>query len=65
MPRLLHVLAEKGYSGGEVQLRLLMQHFAAAGFEQGVLLAPGARFRAAAEEMGVPVWEAPSGHPNP
>lgn len=59
MPRLLHCLAEKGYSGGEVQLRMLIEHFAKQGFEQGVLLAPGAKFRAAAEELGLPVWEAP------
>ncbi len=59
MPRLLHCLAEKGYSGGEVQLRMLVEHFAQRGYEQGALLAPGARFRAAAEELGLPVWEAP------
>ena len=59
MVRLLHVLAEKGYSGGEVQLRMLMEHFAQQGYQNGVLLAPGAKFRAAAEEMGVPVYEAP------
>lgn len=59
MVRLLHVLAEMGYSGGEVQLRMLMEHFAREGYENGVLLAPGAKFRAAAEEMGVPVFEAP------
>jgi glycosyltransferase involved in cell wall biosynthesis len=59
MVRLLHVLAEKGYSGGEVQLRMLMEHFAKQGFKNGLLLAPGAKFRAAAEEMGVPVFEAP------
>ena len=59
MPRLLHCLAEKGYSGGEVQLRMLVEHLAQSGYEQGVLLAPGARFRAAAEELGLPVWEAP------
>lgn len=59
MPRLLHVLAEKGYSGGEVQLRMLMEHFAREGYENAVLIAPGAKFRGAAEEMGVPVFEAP------
>ena len=59
MPRLLHCLAEKGYSRGEVQLRMLVKHFAERGFEQGVLLAPGAKFRAAAEELSLPVWEAP------
>ena len=59
MPRLLHCLAEQGYSGGEVQLRMLAEHFAKQGYEQGVLLAPGARFRATAEDLGLPVWEAP------
>ncbi|MBL8729809.1 MAG: glycosyltransferase [Planctomycetes bacterium] len=59
MPRLLHVLSEKGYSGGEVQLRLLLEHFQRAGFHNEVVLAPGAKFRAAAEELGIPVHEAP------
>jgi glycosyltransferase involved in cell wall biosynthesis len=57
--RLLHVLAETGYSGGEVQLRLLIEHFARQGHENHVLLAPGAKFAAAAGELGVPVHEAP------
>jgi glycosyltransferase involved in cell wall biosynthesis len=57
--RLLHVLAEKGYSGGEVQLRLLLEHFERAGYENHVLLAPGAKFAAAARELGVAVHEAP------
>ncbi|MEO6594656.1 MAG: glycosyltransferase family 4 protein [Planctomycetota bacterium] len=57
--RLLHVLAEKGYSGGEVQLRLLIEHFERHGFANYVLLAPGARFAAVAHELGVPVHEAP------
>ena len=59
MARLLHVLAETGYSGGEVQLRMLVEHFAREGYENAVLLAPGAKFRAAAEELGLPVYEAP------
>ncbi|MBL9077547.1 MAG: glycosyltransferase [Planctomycetes bacterium] len=59
MPRLLHVLAEKGYSGGEVQLRLLLEHFQRAGFHNEVVLAPGAKFRAAAAELGLTVHEAP------
>lgn len=57
--RLLHVLAEKGYSGGEAQLRLLIEHFARSGHENHVLLAPGAKFAAVARELGVPVHEAP------
>jgi glycosyltransferase involved in cell wall biosynthesis len=59
MPRLLHVLAEKGYSGGEVQLRLLIEHFRRAGFDNEVVLSPGAKFRAAAEALGLVVHEAP------
>jgi glycosyltransferase involved in cell wall biosynthesis len=57
--RLLHVLAETGWSGGEVQLKLLVEHFQRAGYENHVLVAPGAKFAAAAREMGVPVYEAP------
>lgn len=57
--RLLHVLAETGYSGGEVQLRLLIEHFQRQGHDNHVLLAPGAKFVAAARELGVPVHEAP------
>lgn len=57
--RLLHVLAERGYSGGEVQLRLLLEHFQRAGHENHVVLAPGAKFAAAARELGVGVHEAP------
>lgn len=57
--RLLHVLAETGYSGGEVQLKLLLEHFARLGWENHVLLAPGAKFAPAARELGVAVHEAP------
>ncbi len=57
--RLLHVLAETGYSGGETQLRLLIEHFARAGHENHVLLAPGAKFAAVAHELGAVVHEAP------
>lgn len=57
--RLLHALAETGYSGGEAQLRLLIEHFARNGHENHVLLAPGAKFAAVARELGVPVHEAP------
>lgn len=58
-PRLLHVLAETGHSGGEVQLRLLVEHFRRQGFENHALLAPGAAFAATARELGVPVHTAP------
>jgi len=57
--RLLHVLAETGYSGGEVQLALLLEHFARIGCENHVLLPPGARFGPAARALGATVHEAP------
>lgn len=57
--RLLHVLAETGFSGGEAQLQLLLEHFAKSGHENHVLLAPGAKFAAVARAMGVTVHEAP------
>ncbi len=57
--RILHVLAETGYSGGEAQLKLLLEHFTKRGHENHVLLAPGAKFAATARELGVPVHEAP------
>lgn len=57
--RILHVLAETGYSGGEVQLRLILEHLLRSGHENHVVLAPGAKFAAAARELGVGVHEAP------
>ncbi|MCR9247632.1 MAG: glycosyltransferase family 4 protein [bacterium] len=57
--RLLHVLAETGYSGGETQLRLILEHFLAAGYDNHLLLAPGGKFVATARELGVPFAEAP------
>jgi glycosyltransferase involved in cell wall biosynthesis len=57
--RILHVLAELGFSGGEVQLRLILEHLQRGGHENHVLLAPGAKFAAVARELGVAVHEAP------
>jgi glycosyltransferase involved in cell wall biosynthesis len=57
--RILHVLAETGYSGGESQLRLILEHFQASGHENHVVLPRGAKFAAAAKELAVPVHEAP------
>lgn len=57
--RLLHVLAETGYSGGETQLRLILEHFIAAGHDNHLLLAPGAKFAATAAELGLPARTAP------
>ena len=57
--RVLHVLAEPGWSGGEEQLRILVEHLVARGHENAVLLVPGARFRSVAERLGLAVYEAP------
>ena len=53
--RLLHVLAETGYSGGEGQLNLILQHFAARGHRNTVILHPGAKFADTARELGADV----------
>ena len=42
--RLLHVLAETGYSGGEAQLRSILAGLAQRGHENQIVLAPGAAF---------------------
>ena len=57
--RLLHVLAEKGFSGGEAQLQLILEHLQRAGHHNEVVLAPKAAFAATARSLGVPVHEAP------
>lgn len=55
--RLLHFLAERGYSGGEVQLRHLLAHLEQRGHHNHLALAPGARFADVARDLGVPVHE--------
>ncbi len=50
--RLLHVLAETGYSGGEVQLEHLVRHLHAGDHENHFALVPGAQFIAVAETVG-------------
>ena len=55
--RSLHVLAERGYSGGEVQLEHLVRHLHAQGHRNALVLAPGARFRRVADELDLPVFE--------
>ncbi|HEX6811901.1 MAG TPA: glycosyltransferase family 4 protein [Planctomycetota bacterium] len=57
--RLLHVLAETGFSGGEAQLQLILAHLQRAGHHNEVVLAPGAAFAATARALGVAVHEAP------
>jgi len=56
---LLHVLAERGYSGGEAQLEHLIAHLQARGHDNRVLLVAGARFAAPMRALGVEVLEAP------
>ncbi len=53
--RLLHVLAESGYSGGEIQLEHLVRHLHAKGHEQAFVLVPGAKFTAVAEDIGAEI----------
>jgi glycosyltransferase involved in cell wall biosynthesis len=55
----LHVLAETGFSGGEAQLQLILEHLQRAGHHNEVVLAPKATFAATARALGVPVHEAP------
>lgn len=55
--RILHFLAERGYSGGEVQLRYTLEHLQRRGHDNRLVLQPGARFAAVAEEFGIPVDE--------
>ena len=53
--RILHVLAERGYSGGEVQLSALVAHLHARGHHNHLVLSPGARFLEVAQELALPV----------
>jgi glycosyltransferase involved in cell wall biosynthesis len=55
----LHVLAETGFSGGEAQLQLILEHLQRAGHPNEGVLASKAAFAATARALGVPVHEAP------
>lgn len=55
--RVLHVLAETGWSGGEVQLEHLVRHLHERGHENAFALLPGATFRRVAEELGRRVFD--------
>lgn len=57
--RVLHVLAETGYSGGEVQLEHLLAHLQAQGHANTLLLPPEAKFEAVARRLGADVRLAP------
>jgi glycosyltransferase involved in cell wall biosynthesis len=55
----LHVLAETGFSGGEAQLQLILEHLQRAGHHNEIALVRNAAFAATARALGVPVHEAP------
>jgi glycosyltransferase involved in cell wall biosynthesis len=55
--RIVHVLAERGWSGGETQLAHLVRHLHEQGHENSFVLAPDARFRSLADELDLPVAE--------
>jgi len=55
--QILHVLAERGFSGGEVQLRYLLDYLRERGHDSRLVLQPGARFADTAREFGVSVEE--------
>ena len=55
--RVLHVLAERGFSGGEVQLRHLVEHLHRRGHHNELVLAPGAEFGRVADALGLRVAE--------
>jgi len=52
--RILHILGERGFSGGEHQLRHALTALAAAGHENHLLLQPAARFLEIASAAGWP-----------
>ncbi len=55
--RVLHVLAEKGFSGGENQLRATLLHMKDLGVESTIAMNPDAGFRKHAEALKIPVIE--------
>lgn len=55
MLRVLHVLAETGWSGGESQLEHLVRHLHAAGHHNALAVPAAAAFRRVGEELGLPV----------
>jgi glycosyltransferase involved in cell wall biosynthesis len=56
--RILHLLAETGFSGGELQLQYLLEHLCRQGHENVLVLPPGARFREVCARLGVPARDA-------
>lgn len=55
--RVLHVLSERGFSGGENQLAAIVRHLHARGHEQHFVLQPEARFAGLVHEIGAPLRE--------
>ncbi|PIE22063.1 MAG: hypothetical protein CSA62_14255 [Planctomycetota bacterium] len=55
--RILHVLSQRGFSGGENQLAAIVRHLHRADYQQSFVLHPGAQFRSIADEIGAPVQE--------
>lgn len=53
--RILHVLSERGFSGGEHQLGYLLGHLKAQGHESVVVLNPRARFATMCADLGLDV----------
>ncbi|MCA8943284.1 MAG: glycosyltransferase, partial [Planctomycetes bacterium] len=54
--RVLHVLAERGYSGGEQQLEFLVRHLHERGHSNGLVLVPGAKFESVGRELDLPIF---------
>lgn len=52
--RILHVIGEIDFSGGEDQLAHLLAHLVAVGHESRLLFRPGALFETTARELGLP-----------
>ncbi|MHC4850584.1 MAG: glycosyltransferase family 4 protein [Planctomycetota bacterium] len=53
--KILHVLAERGFSGGEVQLRHLLKYLSGRGYTQELVLIEDARFRAVARDLDLKI----------
>jgi len=55
-PRVLHVDGERGYGGGQRQLRLLGRELAGLGVEQGFAVRPGSAMEAIGSGMKIPLF---------
>ena len=55
--RILHVLAERGFSGGEHQLLAVLKYLKEAGHESTLILNPNARLKEHVEAIGLAVLE--------